>query len=186
MAGLRHPFETWPATGRGPWTWTITGSFVALGLCLYVIGLSLPEGGLLGLELATDHDRVEEILAAWRADGVVGLGAFSLGLDMAYLVAYGLFFAVAGSAVASRARARGALRLASAAAVAAWLALPAALLDLLENVFQIPYFDDPRGGVPMGAAVSAGLKFALLIVIVLVLAIGAVLNRRSAAPAEAD
>lgn len=167
------------------WTWAVTVAFVVIGLALFLIGLALPEGGLLGLELATSHERVGEILGAWHAEGVLGLGAFGLGLDMAYLVAYGLFLSVVNARVAATARARGANRLAGAAALAAWLSIGAAVLDLFENAFQVPYFDDPTAGVPMGAAGCATVKFILLIIVIGVAIGGAIANRR-ARPAAAD
>lgn len=174
-----HPFETWPSDGRATWTWAVTAAFVAIGLALFLIGLALPEGGLLGLELATTHERVGEILTAWHAEGVLGLGAFGLGLDMAYLVAYGLFLAVVNARVAATARGRGAIRLAGAAAAAAWLSMAAAVLDGFENAFQVPYFDDPTAGIPMAAASCATVKFVLLVIVIGVSIGGAIANRRA-------
>lgn len=175
-----HPFETWPATGRRAWVCALLAFFLVIGGALLAIGQQLAEGGLVGLELATSHARVEEILSAWAADGALGLGAFGLGLDMAYLVAYGLLLSVASANVAVRARDRGRTGLATASALAAWLALVAAAFDLIENAFQVPMFDDPTAGVPMAAASFATGKFALLAYVLVVAGVGRWLTRAPA------
>lgn len=177
-----HPFESWPQTGRRVWVWSLAGAFVVIGAVLLWIGSRLDEGGLLALELTSDHDGVAEILAAWEADATLGLGAFGLGLDMAYLLVYGLLLATGAAAVARTARARHAAQLATVSVWAAWMALLAAVLDVFENAFQVPYFADPMAGVPQAAATFATIKFVLLAYVLVVMAAGAVVNRRAAAP----
>jgi hypothetical protein len=59
---------------------------------------------------------------------------WQLGLDLPFLVGYGLFFAGACAAVARRAREAGGPRLEQAAAVLVWFGPLAAAGDFLQNV----------------------------------------------------
>jgi len=174
-----HPFETWPATGRKGLAWGLAALALVVSAALLLIGTQLREGGLVALELARSHERVAEILASWEARGALGLGAFGLGLDMLYLVAYGLLLSFAAAVIAASARARGATTLATAGVFAAWMALVAAALDVFENAFQVPYFADPTAGVPGAVASFAALKFMLLGYVIAVSVAGAILNRRA-------
>ena len=183
---VRHPFETWPPTGRRAWAWTLTVAFLAIVVTFQILGRELDEGGLVGLQLARSHERVGEIISAWEADGALGYGAFSLGLDMAFPVVYGLLLSVAASAVARRARERGASALVTAATAVAWLGWVAGLLDLTENAFQVPYFRDPAGSIPALVATLATAKYACLVVAIGVTLTGWIMNRAAspeAAPA---
>lgn len=177
----RHPFEAWPATGRRAFAWVLIVASLLVGAVLLLVGTQLDEGGLVALELARSHERVAEILATWRARDAMGLGAFGLGLDMLYLVAYGLALSFGAAVMAKSARARDAVTLAAAGVFAAWMALMAALLDVFENAFQVPYFADPSAGVPWAAASFAAVKFVLLGYVIAVSVAGAILNRRARA-----
>lgn len=181
---MRHPFETWPPTGRRAWAWTLTVAFLAIVVIFQILGRELDEGGLVGLQLARSHERVGEIISAWEADGALGYGAFSLGIDMAFPVVYALLASVAASAVARRARERGATGVATAATAVAWLAWVAGVLDLTENAFQIPYFRDPAGSIPGLVAILATAKYVCLVVTIGVTLTGWITNR-SAGPEAA-
>ena len=77
--------------------------------------------------------RAEEILAAWGDPGKAAMW-WQLGLDIPFVLGFGLFFAGACAAVARRAAEASMPRLERAAAVAVWLGPIAALADLVQDL----------------------------------------------------
>ena len=77
--------------------------------------------------------RAEEILAGWGDTGRAAMW-WQLGLDIPFVIGFGLFFAGACAAVARRAAEASMPRLERAAAVAVWLGPVAALFDLVQDL----------------------------------------------------
>jgi hypothetical protein len=117
---------------------------------------------MVRLQLAGSESKAEEIVAGWSHAEVVDM-AFLQGVDEIHPLAYGLLLA-AGTVWAGR-RLKG--RAARWAPLVAWLALAAALFDLLENVGMIVMirgdFDAP---VPTITTAFALAKFSMFFVVV--------------------
>jgi hypothetical protein len=77
--------------------------------------------------------RAEEILAWWGDPGKTAMW-WQLGLDIPFVIGFGLFFAGACAAVARRAAEASMPRLERAAAAAVWLGPIAALADLVQDL----------------------------------------------------
>jgi hypothetical protein len=88
---------------------------------------------LIAFETAGTASRSEEILSGWGDAGRTAMW-WQLGLDLPFLIGYGLFLAGACAAVARRARAAGRPRLERGAAVLVWFGPLAAAGDFLQNV----------------------------------------------------
>jgi len=88
---------------------------------------------LIAFETAGTVSRSQEILTEWGNAGETAMW-WQLGLDLPFLIGYGLFFAGACAAVARRAREAGMPRLEGAAAVLVWFGPLAAAGDFLQNV----------------------------------------------------
>jgi hypothetical protein len=88
---------------------------------------------LIAFESAGTVSRSQEILSEWGDAGKTAMW-WQLGLDLPFLIGYGLFLAGACAAVARRAREAGRPRLERAAAVLVWFGPLAAAGDFLQNV----------------------------------------------------
>lgn len=88
---------------------------------------------LIAFESAGTVSRSQEILSDWGDAGKTAMW-WQLGLDLPFLIGYGLFLAGACAAVARRAREAGKPRLEQAAAVLVWFGPLAAAGDFLQNV----------------------------------------------------
>lgn len=88
---------------------------------------------LIAFETAGTVSRSREILTEWGDAGKTAMW-WQLGLDLPFLIGYGLFFAGACAAVARRAHEAGKSRLEQAAAVLVWFGPLAAAGDFLQNV----------------------------------------------------
>ncbi|MGH2973279.1 MAG: hypothetical protein ACRDLL_00205 [Solirubrobacterales bacterium] len=88
---------------------------------------------LIDFESAGSVARSQEIVAEWGSAGKAAMW-WQLGLDLPFLIGYGLFLAGACAAVARRARSRDMPRLERVAAVLTWLGPLAAASDLLQNL----------------------------------------------------
>ncbi len=141
---------------------------------------------LIAFESAGTVSRSQEIVTEWGDAGKTAMW-WQLGLDLPFLIGYGLFLAGACAAVARRAGEVGKPRLEQAAAVLVWFGPLAAAVDLLQNVSLTLVLEGhvtqpwPRiaalaGPITTSLMVSAGL-FALCGAL-------ATRQRRSAAPAE--
>ena len=88
---------------------------------------------LFAFESAGSVARSQEIVTEWGATGKDAMW-WQLGLDIPFLVGYGLFLAGACAAVARRSRETGRPRLERAATAVAWFGPLAATADLLQNI----------------------------------------------------
>lgn len=88
---------------------------------------------LIAFESAGTVARSQEILSDWGDAGKTAMW-WQLGLDLPFLIGYGLFLAGACAAVARRAGEAGKPRLEGAAAVLVWFGPLAAAGDFLQNV----------------------------------------------------
>jgi hypothetical protein len=77
--------------------------------------------------------RADEILDGWGDPGKAAMW-WQLGLDIPFVIGFGLFFAGACAAVARRAAEASMPRLERAATVAAWLGPIAALADIVQDI----------------------------------------------------
>jgi hypothetical protein len=142
---------------------TIVAAFpVVLGQVVHPLHEDKKGGeSIVDFELAGSVDRTEEILATWRAEGVVDDAKTIQILDLIYPLIYaaalaGLCLAAAGAW--SRA---GWPRLASAGIAMAWVAFAAAGFDYVENLaLGVSLWDEPTEPWPRVAFVAALLKFA--------------------------
>lgn len=90
-------------------------------------------GSLIAFESAGTVSRSQEIVSEWGDVGKTAMW-WQLGLDLPFLIGYGLFLAGACAAVARRAREAGKPRLEQAAAVIVWFGPLAAAGDFLQNI----------------------------------------------------
>jgi hypothetical protein len=157
---LREPF---PRTrgGRPVVVWLAV--MLVLFAVLAALDLALRDGGAEGIvpfELAGTSERAREITGAWGPAGR-RTAAASLLVDYGFLVAYGVFLALAAGALGRALAHRP--RLAGAGILLAWAALAAAGADALENVALLAVVagadGDPLPAVATGFAV---VKFALV------------------------
>jgi hypothetical protein len=88
---------------------------------------------LFAFENAGAVGRSQGIVNEWGSAGKAAMW-WQLGLDLPFLIGYGLFLAGACSAVARRARQAGRTRLERVAALVAWFGPLAAACDFLQNV----------------------------------------------------
>ncbi|HMJ72619.1 MAG TPA: hypothetical protein VK471_04535 [Solirubrobacterales bacterium] len=88
---------------------------------------------LIAFESAGKVSRSQEIVSDWGDAGKTAMW-WQLGLDLPFLIGYGLFLAGACAAVARRALEAGRPRLEQAAAVLVWFGPLAAAGDFLQNV----------------------------------------------------
>jgi hypothetical protein len=88
---------------------------------------------LIAFESAGSVARSQEIVAEWGSAGKTAMW-WQLALDTPFLIAYGLFFAGACSAVARRAHAAERPGLERTATVIAWFGPIAATADFLQNI----------------------------------------------------
>lgn len=136
-------------------------------------------GGALALEFAPNHEEVAAIVGPWAEAGHLHIAGFGLGVDMAYLVFYGLLLSALAAGVALRARAGGVDRLATTAAAAGYVAWVAAGLDVLENAFTVPLLAADDAGIPAAVTVFAAAKFFGLAFVIATLVYGGFRTRRS-------
>ena len=86
--------------------------------------------GIVSLELAGSAARASEILASWRAEGVLGWASANVLLDYSFLAAY----AALGVALAVTVAEGGGRPMVSLSLVAAWGMWAAGASDSLENI----------------------------------------------------
>ena len=161
---MSHPFQTWPARGRRPALICIT-ILAALPVVLgqFVHPLHEDEKGgesIVDFELAGSVDRAQEILATWRAEGVIDDAKTIQIFDLIYPLIYASAFAGLCLAAAGAWSRAGWARLAAAGVVMAWVAFAAAGFDYVENLgLGISLWDEPAEPWPQVSLVAAVLKF---------------------------
>lgn len=149
---------------------TTTRAIWATALLSVVFGLAqLPAlgrmedhgAGVLCAEFVATSDRARDMLSGWGSEGR-DAAKEHLYLDYPYLLAYGLFFFGACTAVARRFEARGRERAASLGRTLALAGLAGAGFDALENASLLVVLDDHTGQPwPALATAFASVKFAL-------------------------
>lgn len=187
---MRHPFETWPASGRRTAAIVVV---VALAVTWAVLGavnspLMTDEAprGVLSLQFAGNDARAEEIVSSWEQEGVVHHAGFSLGFDYLLMVLYGIAVSAAVVAASLGLRRRGATALAAAGPWLAWAAWLGAAFDGLENAVSFGVLDDPGGGGAGLVTTAAVIKFTLMGLAILYAGVGGLIvaaKRRSSAAA---
>ncbi len=145
--------------------WLTGLASVALLLVLAMLDRRLQQTGgpgIIPFEVAGDLPRARGILADWGAAGR-DTARLSLGLDFAFLGAYGAFLALAATALRDMALRRGWRLLASSRGLVVALPVGAAALDAVENIFLLMTVGEHGGETaPRLAAIFAIGKFALL------------------------
>lgn len=157
-----HPFTTWPHRHRSAW---LIGLSVPSALFILWAMLAQPLGDedIVAFEFARTVERTEEILAAWRAEDVIGVAKAIQLADIVYPFVYA--FAIAGGCVgAAAAWARaGNDRMAEIANTLAWVATSAIVFDYVENLgLAVSLWGEPAAPWPQLAFVAAVLKFAAI------------------------
>ena len=144
---------------------------VAAGLAA-VIWVALPnlraeraERGVVALALACTRDRADRILADWDERRLTGAARFSVKLDFLLIPAYTAALALFAAAVSDD-------------AWPVYAALAPGLLDLLENVGMLHILgqdddDDVAAWVPPLTSLAATLKFALILLVAIAVALTA-------------
>jgi hypothetical protein len=142
---------------------------IAIGIVLAVLDGRMQDSGgpgIVGFEFAASEERAAEIRADWGSEGRDAARA-SLWIDFAYLLAYGAFLVLACAATRDLAIRRGWRRMAAFGIAAPALAAAAASFDAIEDVGLLLALDGHGGDLaPLLAAVCAGVKFALLAVVI--------------------
>jgi hypothetical protein len=133
---------------------------------------------MVRLQLAGSESKAQEIVGDWSESEKVDM-AFLQGVDEVHPLAYGLLLA-AGAVWAGR-QLRG--RASSWASVIGWMAVAAALFDLIENVGMIIMIrGDVDAPVPSITTVFAVAKFSMFFVVVPYIVAGLVARLRGAHP----
>ena len=163
MALPEHPLTHWPANHRGA---ALIALSIASAVPLILNAALQPLGSedIVAFEVAGSVARTEEILAAWRAEDVVGIAKGIQLADIVYPFVYAL--AIAGGCVgAAAAWARaGNARMAHVANVLAWVATSAIVFNYVENLgLAVSLWGTPATPWPQLALIAALLKFAVIV-----------------------
>lgn len=123
-------------------------------------------------------------MAEWGEDGKKAARE-SLWIDFGFLVAYGTFLTLALRAARDAAVKRSWHRLEAIGATAIWFGAICAGFDALENACLLLTLGGAGAAAPLLATIFAGLKFLFLAAAIayLLVALAALLGRRSAEPA---
>jgi hypothetical protein len=161
---LSHPFQRWPRRRRR----LALLALVVVALVPTLLGTvtqplheDVTGESIVDFELAGSVDRAEEILAAWRAEGVIDEAKAVQVFDLLYPMIYSAALAGGCVAAAEAWRRRGRARWAQLGIAMAWLAFVAAGFDYIENLgLDISLWDEPMTPWPQLALVAALAKFA--------------------------
>lgn len=123
------------AAGTKRRLWLLAALTLLFGAAMLPAMRTMADHGasLIAFESAGTVSRSQEILTEWGDAGKTAMW-WQLGLDLPFLIGYGLFLAGACAAVARRAHEAGRARLEQAAAVLVWFGPLAAAGDFLQNV----------------------------------------------------
>lgn len=158
-----HPFERWPRANRRRLLLAVIAAAIALQVVLALLDGPLRDtgDGTIAFEVAGSPERSGEIVAGWRAEGLVANAAFIDGLDFLFAPLYAAAIAGACVAAAGAWRRRGRERVAALGAATAWAATAAAAFDWIENTaLAVILLDGPSSPWPAIALVAAIPKFA--------------------------
>jgi hypothetical protein len=161
---LTHPFQRWPRSRRRL-ALVVVAIVALLPTVLGTITKPLHEDvtgeSIVDFELAGSVDRADDILAAWRAEGVIDNAKAIQVFDLVYPLIYSVALAGACVAAAAAWRRRGRLPWAQIGIAMAWVAFAAAGFDYVENLgLGISLWDEPMTPWPQVALVAALAKFA--------------------------
>ena len=164
---MAHPLQRWPRHHRRPaLVWLVVAALLPaiLGVAVKPLHEDRPGGeSIIAFELAGSVERVEEILATWRAEGVLDDAKAIQTFDLLYPLIYGA--ALAGGCIAAAGAWRHAGRpgLAAAGTSAAWVAFAAAGFDYVENLgLGVSLWNEAASPWPQLALAAAVLKFAAI------------------------
>ncbi|HYI37000.1 MAG TPA: hypothetical protein VEX39_10365 [Thermoleophilaceae bacterium] len=159
---MTHPLQRWPVHHRRP---ALIALCVATLVITVVGGVAQPLGDrdIVDFELAGSVGEAKEILAGWRAEGVIGEAKAIQLFDLVFPLIYASALAGCCLAAAGVWRRRGRPRAAALGVAMAWLALAAAGFDYVENVgLAVSLWHEPVSPWPGLALVAAVLKFAAI------------------------
>ncbi len=172
---MKHPFATLSASA--------SRSLFIVSLVLTVVlmmamnslgsGLNNPTApmGIISFELAGTLENAERILSTWDAATLLRL-SFSLGLDFLYLVVYATSISLA-CLWAGKVWQRAGWKASIIGSLAAWGLWLAAGLDAIENLALTRLlFGERLGWLPLVARWAATLKFALILLGLLIALLG--------------
>jgi hypothetical protein len=165
MSALEHPLQSWPRRHRRV-ALVCVAVAALLPTVLGTVVKPLHEGeaggeSIIDFELAGSVERTEEILATWRAEGVLDEAKAIQVFDLVYPLVYAAALAGVCIAASGAWQRAGRPRLAAAGIVMAWVAFVAAGFDYVENLgLGISLWGDPASPWPQVALVAALLKFA--------------------------
>jgi hypothetical protein len=162
---MTHPFQHWPRRRRRlALVVLICAAVLPLVLSTATTPLAENEPGgrtIVEFELAGSVTETKEILATWRAAGVVDDAKRIQLFDVIYPLIY--CSALAGACVAAAGAWRNVRRpsLAKVGIAMAWVAFAAAVFDYVENVgLAVSLWGHPHSPWPQVSWVAAVLKFA--------------------------
>jgi hypothetical protein len=166
---LTHPFERRPHSRRRlALVVVICAAVLPLVLSAATTPLAENEPGgrtIVDFELAGSVEEADEILATWRADGVIDDAKAIQLFDLIYPLIYASALAGACIGAAGAWRRAQAPGLAAAGIAAAWVAFAAAVFDYIENVgLAVSLWGHPASPWPELARVAAVLKFAATLI----------------------
>jgi hypothetical protein len=166
---MKHPLEAIPHGKRLVVFLVLLAVFLVITIGFRFIGPAEPS--IVDFELAGTADGAAEIINAWDMQDRIRAG-FSLGLDYLYMPVYSTLIALAcvwgAGVLASRQwRATGLLL--------GWGLWAAALFDAVENsMLTVVLFDTAAAPYPQIAQVCAVLKFSLIVLGLVFVAVAAV------------
>jgi hypothetical protein len=137
--------------------------------------------GIIPFEVTGGQDRAEEIMDEWGEKGQ-DAARESLWIDMAYLVAYGVFFTLAAAATRDFARSRRWERMARIGVAVVYFAALSAAFDAFENTCLLLTLDGAGSVFPLLATIFAAGKFLLLAVVIVYLVVGLGMRLRDRGP----
>jgi hypothetical protein len=186
MAVVSHPLQHWPSRRRrlALVCVTVAGLLpIVLGAFVHPLHEDEPGGkSIVDFEVARTVDRADEIVAKWRAEGVLDDAKRIQVFDFVYPFIYAAALAGLCVAAAGSWRRAGRERLATAGIVMAWVATAAIAFDYVENLgLDISLWHHPASPWPQISYMAAILKFAAIyssLLYALSGLIGALLARR--------
>ena len=138
--------------------------------------------GVLGFEFAGSTDRLRAILARWGSTGLAGAREHVL-IDLGFILGYGVLLVGACARLSGRFQARGHMRAASIAALLAWGALIAAVVNVLQKLLLwLEVHGHIAQPLPALAAACGAVTFALAVPAALFAITGTIALRRTSAP----
>ena len=175
---VTHPLERWPAHHR---------RLALIGVCVATLAIAvggavtqpLGDRDIVDFELAGTVAEAKEILAGWRAEGVIDDAKAIQLFDLVYPLVYASALAGCCLAAAGVWRRHGKPRAAALGVAMAWLALAAAGFDYVENAgLAVSLWDEPASPWPQLAAGAASLKFTAIALTLLYALSGALASIR--------